>query len=81
MVKHTDARVKLASEIITGIKAIKLYAWEEPYVRRISELRERELKQIKFTQVGGGVWGVWGFWGVWGDWEWWRGILRGGGDS
>ena len=51
MLKHTDARVKLSTEIITGIKAIKLYAWEDPYVERIGELRERELQQIKRTQL------------------------------
>lgn len=51
MVQYTDARVKLASEIVTGIKAIKLYAWEEPYVQRISELRDRELRAIRKTQT------------------------------
>ena len=25
---HTDARIKLCTEVVTGIKAIKLYAWE-----------------------------------------------------
>jgi hypothetical protein len=34
-----------------GIKAIKLYAWEEAYVDRIGELRELELKQIRKTQM------------------------------
>ena len=37
---HTDRRVKLTSEVIAGIKAIKLYAWEEPYQERILAHRE-----------------------------------------
>lgn len=51
MVQHTDARVKLASEIVTGVKAIKLYAWEDPYVLKISQLRERELRAVRRTQA------------------------------
>jgi len=51
MLKQTDARVKLASEIITGIKAIKLYAWEEAYMERVKELRETELRHIRHTQL------------------------------
>ena len=43
----SDARVKAISELLAGIKAIKLYAWEEPWVKRISSLREKELAQIK----------------------------------
>ena len=35
----------------SGIKAIKLYAWEDAYVERISALRELELKQIRRTQL------------------------------
>eukprot|EP00775_Hariotina_reticulata_P001784 gene1784-2118_t len=46
-----DARVKLVTEVITGIKAIKLYAWEEPYLTRITQLRETELLAIKRTQM------------------------------
>ncbi|KIY92311.1 hypothetical protein MNEG_15652 [Monoraphidium neglectum] len=46
-----DARVKLITEVITGIKAIKLYAWEEPYMERISALREEELRHIRRTQL------------------------------
>jgi hypothetical protein len=38
-----------------GIKAIKLYAWEEPYLERISALRERELRAIRKTQLLGMV--------------------------
>lgn len=30
-----------------GIKAIKLYAWEKPYVKKIEELRREELKELK----------------------------------
>lgn len=29
------------------MKAIKLYAWEEPYQRRIQEIRDAELVQVK----------------------------------
>ncbi|KAF8057290.1 Abcc2 [Scenedesmus sp. PABB004] len=48
-----DQRVKLVTEVITGIKAIKLYAWEAPYLERITALRERELRAIRRTQLLG----------------------------
>lgn len=34
---------------MTGVKAIKLYAWEDPYVQKIMDLRERELALIRRT--------------------------------
>ncbi|WIA42403.1 hypothetical protein OEZ86_008404 [Tetradesmus obliquus] len=46
-----DMRIKLMTEVITGIKAIKLYAWEAPYLERISALRETELRAIRKTQM------------------------------
>ncbi len=36
-----------------GIKAIKLYAWEDPYVERIKLLREQELSQIRAAALWG----------------------------
>ncbi|KAL6768590.1 hypothetical protein ACKKBF_B11340 [Auxenochlorella protothecoides x Auxenochlorella symbiontica] len=45
----TDARVKLCTEVLTGIKAIKLYAWEEPYRLLITDLRQQELAQILWS--------------------------------
>ncbi|GAB4815546.1 hypothetical protein N2152v2_002592 [Parachlorella kessleri] len=53
LIRHTDARVKLCTEVITGIKAIKLYAWEGPYVERISALREEELGAIRQSSLLG----------------------------
>lgn len=47
----SDARVKAISEALAGIKAIKLYAWEAPWVERISDLRDKELHQIKRTAL------------------------------
>lgn len=44
--KLTDARVKATSEVVTGIKAIKLYAWENAYIKKIQDLRETELTKI-----------------------------------
>lgn len=35
LVAATDARIKLVTEVVNGIKAIKLYAWEMPYINRI----------------------------------------------
>lgn len=36
-----------------GIKAIKLYAWEKPYQDRITDLRTKELKEIRKSALIG----------------------------
>lgn len=53
VIAATDARVRMATEVIMGIKAIKLYAWEEPYLNRIAKLREEELKAIRTSNLLG----------------------------
>jgi len=47
LLKRTDARVKYITEFVTGIKAMKLYAWEKAYMKKIQQLREQELRMIR----------------------------------
>ena len=55
MMVSTDARIKCAAEVVNGIKTIKLYAWEEPYESRVSDLRASEMAKIrKFILTGVG---------------------------
>lgn len=42
----TDARIKLISELFFGIRVIKLFSWETPYLNRIHEIRKKELKGV-----------------------------------
>lgn len=51
LVLCTDARVKLISEVISGIKAIKLYAWEVPFRKRVDDLRDAEMKEIRTNVI------------------------------
>ncbi|CAG9462430.1 unnamed protein product [Pedinophyceae sp. YPF-701] len=53
LIGFTDRRIRLITEVITGIKAIKLYAWEIPYTDRILKLREDELRQVIKSQLVG----------------------------
>ncbi|KAI7889943.1 multi drug resistance-associated protein MRP [Mucor mucedo] len=45
---NKDSRVKLMNEILNGIRVIKLYAWESPFLEKISYIRnELELATLK----------------------------------
>ena len=53
--KISDKRVKLMSELITGIKVCKYYAWETSFLGRIDEMRKDELgflRKKSWTQAG-----------------------------
>jgi ATP-binding cassette, subfamily C (CFTR/MRP), member 1 len=43
----TDERVKIVSEAISGIRVVKLYAWESSFLKRILEVRLGELKLVR----------------------------------
>jgi ATP-binding cassette subfamily C (CFTR/MRP) protein 4 len=47
-----DGRIKLCSEIIEGIKFIKLYGWEMAFKKKIQLLRESEIAQFIYLAVG-----------------------------
>lgn len=41
--KLKDERIKMMNEVLSGIKVIKLYAWEIPMEEHIEEIRRKEL--------------------------------------
>ncbi|KAJ8954550.1 hypothetical protein NQ318_000784 [Aromia moschata] len=48
---RTDERVRLMSEIITGIQVIKMYTWEKPFAKLVEMSRRKEMQQIKSASV------------------------------
>ncbi|KAI1703946.1 ABC transporter transmembrane region domain-containing protein [Ditylenchus destructor] len=53
--KLKDQRSKMISEILNGIKVIKLYAWEIPMMETIDAIRKKELTCILKAGLLGGV--------------------------
>uniref|UniRef100_A0A8C9YNI7 ABC-type glutathione-S-conjugate transporter n=1 Tax=Sander lucioperca TaxID=283035 RepID=A0A8C9YNI7_SANLU len=49
--KFMDGRIKLMNEILSGVKILKFYAWEEAFLRRIGVLRDGELWALKKSQI------------------------------
>lgn len=45
--KYTDQRIRMLSEILQGIRVIKVYAWESSFIKQISDLRNHELKFVR----------------------------------
>lgn len=45
--KDKDKRIKLMSEILNGIKVLKLYAWEDSFNKIITDIRNDELTSLR----------------------------------
>jgi ABC-type multidrug transport system fused ATPase/permease subunit len=43
LMRENDARVSLMTQILTGIRVIKYFAWEQLFSRRVASIRAREL--------------------------------------
>lgn len=52
---RTDDRVGIMNEIIQGIQVIKMYAWERPFQKVVSEARRLEVQQIRYASYLRGV--------------------------
>ena len=37
--RETDKRIKVMNEVISGIRAIKMYAWEKAFKRMVDRIR------------------------------------------
>ncbi|KZT65750.1 multidrug resistance-associated ABC transporter [Daedalea quercina L-15889] len=60
--KNRDKRTRLMSELLANIRSIKLYAWENAFIRWITQVRnEQELKMLKkigvATSLNTSLWG------------------------
>ncbi|KAL1443373.1 hypothetical protein MTO96_007461 [Rhipicephalus appendiculatus] len=42
-----DKRVKYVHELFSGIKILKLYAWEEPFQQRVVDVRKSEMEMLR----------------------------------
>jgi ABC-type multidrug transport system fused ATPase/permease subunit len=51
----TSKRVHIMSEILTAIKLIKFYAWEQPFFDRICEIRKRELMLLRKNLIANAI--------------------------
>ena len=45
--KLSDERVKLCNELVQGMRIVKMYAWEESMTKRIDEVRQKELREVR----------------------------------
>src|SRR5271169_4944133 len=46
--KFTDARVRITQEILNSMRVIKYYAWEKSFLGKVIDLRESELRIVRF---------------------------------
>ncbi|XP_017659517.1 PREDICTED: canalicular multispecific organic anion transporter 1 [Lepidothrix coronata] len=50
--KNKDERMKIMTEILNGIKILKLFAWEPSFEKRVNDIRAHELKDLlKFSYL------------------------------
>nr|XP_020443413.1 LOW QUALITY PROTEIN: multidrug resistance-associated protein 4-like [Monopterus albus] len=42
----TDSRIRTMNEVVSGIRIIKMYAWEKPFAALVSDVRRKEISNI-----------------------------------
>nr|KAG5700435.1 hypothetical protein BaRGS_010348 [Batillaria attramentaria] len=45
--KLKDARLKLMNEVLSGMKVLKLYAWESSFEQKVTDIRDKELVVLR----------------------------------
>ena len=48
--EYKDRRVKLINELLSGMKVLKMYSWESPFIEKIVGIRGNELHSMKWVQ-------------------------------
>ena len=44
-----DRRIRLMNEVLSGVKVIKLYAWEDYFLDEVQKIRKQELIVLRNT--------------------------------
>ena len=44
--EYTDQRVKLTQDLLNGIRVIKFFAWERPFLKSLIEIRKNEMRLV-----------------------------------
>eukprot|EP01116_Phalansterium_solitarium_P010898 TRINITY_DN263_c0_g2_i2.p1 TRINITY_DN263_c0_g2~~TRINITY_DN263_c0_g2_i2.p1 ORF type:complete len:1470 (+),score=645.31 TRINITY_DN263_c0_g2_i2:96-4505(+) len=47
MMKHKDRRTKLLNEVLSGIRVIKVFVWENSFLQQITSIRNDELETLR----------------------------------
>ncbi|XP_032412503.1 multidrug resistance-associated protein 4-like isoform X1 [Xiphophorus hellerii] len=42
----TDSRIRIMNEVVSGIRIVKMYAWEKPLSALVTEVRRKEIRQV-----------------------------------
>lgn len=42
----TDSRIRIMNEVVSGIRIIKMYAWEKPFAALVSDVRRKEISKV-----------------------------------
>jgi hypothetical protein len=50
-----DSRIKMMNEMLNGIRVLKLYAWEEAFIKSINQTRDKELRYIRRKAIIGAI--------------------------
>uniref|UniRef100_A0A667Z628 Multidrug resistance-associated protein 4 n=1 Tax=Myripristis murdjan TaxID=586833 RepID=A0A667Z628_9TELE len=45
----TDSRIRIMNEVVSGIRIIKMYAWEKMFSALVTEVRRKEIREIMRT--------------------------------
>ncbi|XP_061703905.1 ATP-binding cassette sub-family C member 10 [Cydia pomonella] len=50
LMKHKDSRVTLISDLLRGIRTVKVHVWEDYFINRVTESRTLELKYLRWRK-------------------------------
>lgn len=45
--EYKDGRIKITNEVLSGIKALKMYAWEVMFKGKVAEIRSKEMRELR----------------------------------